>query len=373
MEQYQQLMVRVVGFASLPWLLLGAWLVTIFINGVLKPMRDPGMPYQWQCSSMAWFLLIVPIINTAYFTSHALWITKLFHSIEMQPTGPMGRMLAPSFEKQVDDTVSFLVNVMTSWTTRYALLFMEVVCALFGYTLISFRWGVNSQLCQPEVYWATYALVMTVGIVILFTSLTCVCSILVGVYSTAPWAQDFFGSFWEARMLSKMKKDEAEEALAWKAQLAADEEASQFEHMDDWGHEWEDFTQSFEEERQKHEALMAEHEKYVAAVSAAPPERPEEKPLVVWDDDEEEVQTHSPVMAKARPVVLSSSLAAVNAQVDMNPRQRWTSQGFASPFAQRPNSSPVITTSQPLVLGSNQFMMPASASTLYTPPTLRMQ
>merc|ERR1719162_220414 len=53
---------------------------------------------------------------------------------------------------------------------------------------------------------------------------------------------------------------------------------------------------------------------------------------------------------------ITSSMVAVNNQID-NPisPQQWPSQGFAMPFAQRPNSAPILTTGQL-----------APASTIYT-------
>lgn len=363
-QSYQMLMIRVIAFAAAPWLLLGVWLLTLFGAGLANPMRNPHMLYHWQCSAMAWFLLVAPLVNTAYFTVHALWITKLFFSIDNEPTGSMGRMFDGSKEKQLEenDKLTGILNLVTSITPRYILFFMEAACAVFGYMLITFRWGANSQFCQPEVYWATTAFVATVAIVIIFSGLTFVFSVFISVYSTVPWVQDFFGSFREARLLTKMAKEEekeAQEAAAWRLQQGAVEEDKEV-------NEWTDFQQDFEEDRARHAAIMQEHADYVEEhTREKPPKHPreeEDKPLVVWGDDESEEGNKE----DSRPVI-TSSLAALNAQVDSRSGdQRWSSQGFAMPFAQRPNSAPVITTSQLLLVPNGNI--PGTASTLYTPP-----
>jgi len=373
---------------------------------------------------MAWFLLVAPLVNVAYFTIHALWISRLFFNIENQSSATMGRMFSTSNEKQAGaDNVTQIINAATAPFPRHLLLVLEGCCAVFGYMLITFRDGANSQFCQPEVYWATTALVITVAVVIVFSALTFCLSILIGVYATAPWVQDFAGSFWENRLLAKAANLEQKEAQEAAAYVKAQESQAKFEADQEQNAttEWEDFQNDYADEREKHDAIMQEHYQYEEAASQAPPpryavetilpsaldEEPDE--LVIWGDDESEVpatmgpsmgftdtepttmaghmMSMDPSMVSQRfamatlppgtrplnPQRISSSpaeynvtgsIAALNAQVDSNPDQRWTSAGFATPFAQRPVSAPVLPASAGFVTASGR--MPNTASTIYT-------
>lgn len=287
-QAYQKHMIRVIAVAAAPWLLLGVWLLSIFASGVANPMRDPRMAYHWQCNSMAWFLLVAPLVNMLYFSVHALWISKMFFHIESQPNYTMGRMFTQSKEKQYlagkEDKLTQFLRHATSTYCRWGLLILEVLCGVFGYLLVTFRMGANSQLCQPDVYWATNALVITVAIVIFFTGLTFACSICIGLYSQSPWLQDFYSSFCETRLLETMAKEEYQDARDWDAfrsQQIADAEAA--ENFDEWA----DFQQSLKDDHDRHQHILSEHVKYVKATSVPPPERfQEDKPLVVWDDEE---------------------------------------------------------------------------------------
>jgi len=219
---------------------------------------------------------------------HALWMSKMFFHIESQPNYTMGRMFTQSKEKQYlagkEDKLTQFLRHATSTYCRWGLLILEVLCGVFGYLLVTFRMGANSQFCQPDVYWATNALVITVAIVIFFTGLAFACSICIGVYSQSPWLQDFYSSFWETHLLDTMAKEEYQDARDWDAfrsqQIADAEEAENFD-------EWADFQQSLKDDHDRHQHILSEHVKYVKATSMPPPERfQEDKPLVVWDDEE---------------------------------------------------------------------------------------
>jgi len=245
--QYQDLMKRVVIFAALPWLALGMWLLTVFGAGLIHPMRDPKMAYNWQCSAMAWFLPVAAAVNTAYFTVHALWLSRLFFTVENPGAPPMGRMFS-SYSSRQSDRLNNTLSIITSASFRYLLLFCEAVCAVFGYMLITFRWGANSQFCHPEVYWATTALVVTVGIIIVFTFLSTLFTLLIGAYSSSPWVQDFVRSFWDARMLAKARKHEAAENRANALVKKKEQEANYEAEFNAWAA---GYDQDMEEQRQR--------------------------------------------------------------------------------------------------------------------------
>jgi len=270
LASYQRKMLGVIGCSALPWLLLGGWLLGIFLTFVSHSQRYPEqLKYQsWQCDAMVWYLLVAPAINVLYFTSHALWASRLFFKVEQQ--APMGRMLNLSViedEKAGSDASSHIFNIACNPLIRYTLVVLEAAAAVFGYLLITFRWGANSQFCQPEVYWATTALVVTVSIAIVFSALAFICSICVGSSSRSPWIQDFVESFYEAELLSKMARHEKEEErMAARANAAAIEQY-QFE-------EWSMHVDEHEEARRRHEESMRAHDEYLAVTS--------EKPLT-WD------------------------------------------------------------------------------------------
>merc|ERR1719253_1527914 len=81
---YQQKMLKVIVCAALPWLLLGGWLLNMFISFVSFPMRFASATYHWQCDAMVWFVLLAPMVNCLYFTTNALWIARLFFCVEKQ-------------------------------------------------------------------------------------------------------------------------------------------------------------------------------------------------------------------------------------------------------------------------------------------------
>merc|ERR1719253_1293923 len=398
---YQILMARVIALATLPWLVLGMWLLSVFAGHVANPMRNPHMPYHWQCNAMTWFLLVAPIVNTLYFGAHAMWLSKLFFNIESEPTGFMGRMLLPGFsmDKNSNDPVGRIFSFASTPLYRHTLFFLQVVCAISGYMLISFRYGSNSQFCHPEVYWATTALVATSVIIIVFASLAFVCSVVVGIYATAPWLQDFLSSFREDSLLPKMRREEQlekEEAKAARMKAAAQPESNGH-----WGDaDWSNFQDQFEEERKRHEAIMAEHAAYNEAMKQKAPQHPrhalplapeaveeDETPLLIWDDSvsEQDMQEPASVTAsgaldpvtdarstsplssqnrlispfagmipgviRSQPVIMSSSLSPLTSQV-ANVRQQWSSERFTMAYAQRPSSAPVLMSSQTYAIAS---------------------
>lgn len=389
---YQKVMMRVIALAALPWLVLGAWLVTVSVAGLANPMRDSSMSYNWQCSAMSWFLLVAPIINTAFFTVHALWVSRLFFNIEQQVSAPMGRMFSQSAETQKlasSDRLNNILNIVTGAAPRHGVLFLEAMCAVFGYMFITFRYGVNSQLCHPDVYWATTAFVVTNGIIIVFTALAWISSVVISVYSTSPWVEDFAGSFRSNDLKEKAAdydQRDAEEAQVYAYEKAVDAGQLPEEEVN----EWDDFQGGFEEDRRRHGEITAEHAKYQEFVSEKAPVWPpveNEDPLVIWGDDEDSSNLPVPqtMQASMTPSAqissqfativgepsspfqpsrvfqsgpITNSMIAVNNQID-NPieQQQWPSQGFAMPFAQRPNSAPILTTGQ----------LAPTASTIYTP------
>jgi len=186
---------------------------------------------------MAWFLPVAAAVNTAFFTVHALWLIRLFFTLEMQVAAPMGRMFSMTSETEKlasCDRLNHILGVITSASFRYLLLFFEVVSAVFGYMLITFRWGANSQFCHPGVYWATTALVVTVGIIIVFAFLALLFTVLITAYSSSPWVKDFVRSFWDARMLAKSRKHEAEEHRANALARKKAQEANYEAEFDSW-------------------------------------------------------------------------------------------------------------------------------------------
>jgi len=297
---YQRKMVKVIIYAALPWLVLGAWLLTIFLAFVAHPTRYASDGYHWQCNAMVWFILLAPVINLFYFTSQALWVSKLSFSVEKQ--APMGRMFSfASLDASMDQEdapgkygITRIFNFASHSVVRLVLFILEVACAIFGYLLITFRWGANSQFCQPEVYWTTTALVVTVAIIIVFTGLAFICSVLVRAFSISPWIQDFVESFWEAEVLARMRMAEKRAEKAQKEREAADKAQEDY-------NEWVTFHDEYEEDRQRHQMIMEEHAYYQAATKTAPPAREEfmvpkampvyqenledSEPLIVWRDD----------------------------------------------------------------------------------------
>merc|ERR1719198_1294758 len=143
------------------------------------------------------------------------------------------------------------------------LLFLEVLAALFGYMLITFRWGANSQFCQPEVYWATTALVVTVAIIIVFTFLTFLGCLFIGVFSISPWVQDFVRSFKDARLMAKISKHEEEERLA---DAAARREAAETNYEAEFNAWASDYDQDIQEQNRQHQAILEEHVRYLQTV-----------------------------------------------------------------------------------------------------------
>lgn len=406
-DDYQKTMTRVIACAAVPWLVLGLWLLTVFAAGVFNPMRDPGMEYHWQCSAMAWYLPIASVINVAFFSVHALWAGRLFFNLEGRSSAPMGRMFLNSKDKgEKIDVLAGQVHSLTGIMSRHALLALEIACAVFGYVFISFRYGANSQFCQPEVYWATFALVITDAVIVVFSALALCFSLVIGAYSNSTWVQDFTGSFTDNSLLTRAAKYEerdARETAEWKVtQQSLKEDVVQET-------EWQDFQQHFAEEREYHDAIMEEHAQYQQAVAEAPPKRyaveevdpsalaamqdtgRSDGPLVIWGDDEsvapgpETMQpsmgpstmagnTYSAMnsvnastiaatsMAGIQPLDssrvvasqnFSGSMVALNAQIDTHPKQPWTS--FAAPFGQvqRPNTSPVMPAAQERVMPGN--------------------
>jgi len=343
---------------------------------------------------MSWFLLVAPIINTAFFTVHALWVSRLFFNIEQQVSAPMGRMFSQAAETQKlasSDKLTNILNIVTGAAPRHGLLFLEAMCAVLGYMFITFRYGSNSNVCQPEVYWATTAFVVANGIIIVFTALAWISSVIISVYSTSPWVNDFAGSF--------QSNDLKEKAAEYDERDANEEKAFAYEQAAAAGaipeaefNEWDDFQGGFEEDRCRHDEITAEHSRYQETVSQTPPVWPPveaEDPLVIWgDDDSSNLPVPQTMQASMNPSAqissqfativgppsmgpssspfqasrvfnsgpITSSMVAVNNQID-NPisPQQWPSQGFAMPFAQRPNSAPILTTGQL-----------APASTIYT-------
>lgn len=405
---YQKVMMRVVALAALPWLVLGAWLVTVAVAGLANPMRDSTIPYFWQCSAMSWFLLVAPIINTAFFIVHALWVSRLFFNVEQQASAPMGRMFGQSAETQKlasSDRLTNILNIVTGAAPRHAVLFLEAMCAVFGYMFITFRYGSNSQQCQPEVYWATTAFVVANGIIIVFTALAWIFSVIISVYSISPWVQDFAGSFRSNDLKSKAAEYDEKDAME-EQQYAWEQAAAAGKIPEPEVNEWDDFQQGFEEERRQYDEIAAGHARYQETVGEKPPVRPlveAEDPLVIWADDDDSSNLPVPQTMQASmnpsaqissqfativgapsspfqasrvfnsgPITdspfqgsrvfnsgpITNSMVVLNNQID-NPisPQQWPSQGFAMPFAQRPNSAPILTTGQ----------LAPTASTIYTP------
>jgi len=408
-DDYQKTMTRVIACAAVPWLVLGLWLLAVFAGGVFNPMRDPAMEYHWQCSAMAWYLPIASVINVAFFSVHALWAGRLFFNLEGRSSAPMGRMFLNSKDKgEKIDVLAGKVHSLSGF--RHPLLALEIACAVFGYMLLSFRYGSNSQFCQPEVYWATFALVITDAVIVVFSALAICCSLVVGAGSNSLWFQDFTGSFTDNRLLTRAAKYEEKdkrETAEWKAtqqSLKAEvvqERADLAEHI----------HQHYAEEREYHDAIMEEHAQYQEAVAEALPKRyaveevdpsalaamqddgRSDGPLVIWGDDEsvapgpETMQTMQPSMGPSTmagnaysnmnsvnaPTIAASSMAgfdpfnaptqpvdnfsgsmvALNAQIDTHPKQPWTS--FAAPFGQvqRPDTPPMMPAAQERVMPGN--------------------
>jgi len=350
--QYQDLMMRVVILAALPWFALGVWLFTVFGAGVIHPMRDPSMVYHWQCSAMAWFLVAASAVNTLYFASHALWISRLFFKLEREISFPIGRMfaLADEMHKLAScDRMTAIINLCTDPTIRHMLLWLEALCAVFGYMFITFRGGANSQFCHPEVYWATTALVATAAIMIVFTFLAFVFSVLIGVYSVSPWVQDFVQSFRDARVMKKMTRMEEEEKAfeAFLKKKEAEVTCSYEAEFDAWRA---DMDIEKEEACRLYRESKEQTIRYEAELNRPPP----------WQVDPAAASMFSPPTSMAPsalaeapissltvlgpPTSSSGNAAALNFMAGgsyvgsldgQSPELPWSGQGFSKPFGQR--------------------------------------
>jgi hypothetical protein len=306
---YRRKMLKVVILAALPWILLDLWLWGIFAVFVFTPMRFPESMYHWQCSGMVWFLLAAPVINSAYFIVNALWVGKLFYCIDKQ--APMGRMFNLSRELVKDEGGCWIMDWAISAHTRYFVLALEILSALFGYLLISFRWGANSHFCQPEAYWATTALVYTAAIIVVFSFLACTCSICLRLFTMSNWMQDFADSFYEGRLHSKAKAMEKRETKARLEELHRAKKAREEDEFLAWYKQQQD---AIEEETQ---AVSAPVEHF-----SPPPPPP---------DMTAPVEHFSP--PRPPPGTTYTSEETTEAPVVTLPPATG-SQGFLSPFAQ---------------------------------------
>lgn len=367
--RYQHKMVKVVVYAALPWLLLGGWLLNIFIVFVGSPMRNPTSLYEWQCSAMTWFLLVAPAINLLYFSAHALWISKLSFSVEKQ--APMGRMFNLADKDMPDsgaDGLTRIFNFASHSVTRLVLLLLEVACAVFGYFLVTYRYGRNSQTCQPEVYWTTTALVASVTIVIVFTALAFICSVLIRVFSVSGWVQDFAESFRGGPIFKKGEE-------IW---VTSEEKEDKVQEEEDYN-EWATCVQ---EERQKHDEIMQEHYEYQKAVSELLPARaqqtlprfeeddePDDEPLIIWPDDAS--STAQFPTARSEPIVPASWVGApvVSRTIIHSTRQLTpTSSLIGTP----PVASTMIINSGPL-LGSRGPTYNMAPPMVYAPTVVSQE
>jgi diadenosine tetraphosphatase ApaH/serine/threonine PP2A family protein phosphatase len=233
-------------------------------------------------------------------------------------------------------------------------------------------------------------LVVTSTIIAGFGALTFISSVLVGAYSFAPspWVQDFLDSFLYTSPLTKRKTHEEsdkEATLLWEAKKRATRKGAALAAEKDW--DWhrqqhEGFHQEFHEDRLVHDAIMYEHAVYSQSVSPPAPQRSneiqEDRPLAIWDDTFDEAETGDLISRRSAAVNDShllyplpaqndsyshtslgqDSLLSLNMQADSNPRQPWSSKGFAMPFAQRPSSAPVLPTSQPLTIAAGTVTNP---------------
>merc|ERR1719198_1426258 len=134
----------------------------------------------------------------------------MFYALESAPMAPMGRMFSAVEKQGGRDILMYWVGIATARLTRWILFVLELLCAITGYWFVTFRWGVNSQLCRPTVYWATDALTKTAAIVVIFGFLTIFYSFFIHAYLMSPWVLDFFGSFRAA----KMEREEQDEEIA---------------------------------------------------------------------------------------------------------------------------------------------------------------
>jgi len=338
---YRRKMLKVVILASMPWILLFFWLLCTFATFLFRPMRFPESVYHWQCGAMVWFLFVAPLINSAYFIVNALWIGKIFYCIDKQ--APMGRMFKISKELQKDDGGCWIMDYAISASSRYLLFSIEVISAIWGYLLISFRWGANSQYCQPEVYWGTTALVFSAAIIVVFSALACSCSIFLRVCTTSRWMQDFADSFYEGGLHAKAKAMEKKEA---KVRV-------------------EDMARAKAKEKEDEFAAWYDEQLQAVQTEGKIPTQVMTTPTIL--------QSRYPVPISASNVLTTAPLSTMHGVA--NVQSPWGSQGFPSPFAQTsaPRSQPVFfnsdrtlstSRSTPLAMQAVPSMQSAAVGTI---------
>jgi len=391
---YQNKMLQVIVCAAVPWLLLGLYLLTTFVSFVGQPMRHPGGTYHWQCSAMTWFIFVAPAVNFLYFTAHAIWISRIFFSVEQQ--APMGRMFSLGImpdNHPGHDAVTRITNIASHSGARQVLFILELMCAIIGYTLITFRWGANAQYCQPEVYWATVALCVTVTIVIVFTTLAFVCSIIIRACSVSPWLEDFADSFWQGSLEAKISRNEArEQRMGAKAQA----KAAQDEYEDQFK-QWLAFHEEHAEERKRHEEIHSEHQAYLEATKGAP-QQGAPQPMVQDSDSEsisEATFEANPSMAVQEPSTVApgsfyrrsqdggdtppdrsdgSTLFATSAApqlaFNMPSQMVVTQQSYGAPMMSAPMNPMMTAPSMPHGTLPPQFFSPAQGPAFMPPGSL---
>lgn len=389
--EYQLGMLRVIVYASAPWLLLGLWLLSISISFIFDPMREancPHCPYRWQCTAMVWYVFAAPIVNALYFVVNGLWLSQLFYCIEKQADRGAAFKLINEIDQE--DGPCKTLRILTSAVSRYIVFVLQLFSVVFGYMFITFRYRRNSQLCQPEVYWSATALFYTSIIVMVFTALAAICSVLLRICTTSPWLQDCVDSFYEGSLAAKaeaLEKREAEEEAEAKAKAKNKTYEDEF---DDWYEReqkaLEEEEEEWEEVRKRHEDHLDDHAKWQDIANEKKPMRQLKAPEaefepITWngnvmdsirtlapsprkeeeDDDKLEIWPEDKKEEKAtesRPIGSYSSVISGG-----NP---WASGGFASPFAQAPMSAG-FGMPPPAPVGSQQFL-PGTLPTATLPP-----
>merc|ERR1719453_1830810 len=227
------------------------------------------------------------------------------------------------------DLLTSVLNIITDTFIRQMLLFLEVVCAIFGYMLITFRYGANSQFCQPTVYWATTALVSTVVILIVFTGLAFVCSVLVALSTKSPWLRDFMDSFYDAGVLAKIRRMERRERDEDRAEKARKQQESCEEEFDAWQHTQEDVTQAIKASQEE----LAANRRYQEALRAmGPAPLPDSQPQLTtaptYGPQESSAPTPSPGMAPIQFLAHQDTIPG--SAISIAPTQDFPSAAYAN-------------------------------------------
>lgn len=189
-----------------PSVLACGWFFHVGLTYMASPTRKFGYEVEggerWQCHGMIWYLLLAPFVFMFAVASQAVWAIDYVPSTEKQV--PMGRMLNTPSPDQATGGPRAAASAragMASPVTRRTLLILEVVATLLGLALV-FLSGGTSEVCEPEVWWASAVLVsmgllgllmMTLGAALVILALCTVGAVRI------PWAKDVAASFWSGR------------------------------------------------------------------------------------------------------------------------------------------------------------------------------